>query len=149
MQFGDYTPLLQALEGNSIGHALLELSAVLLGRADAVVVGTELLDGFALAVGESTDEILGALFGSDGFRGDVVNYHAEENSLLDRVLERRLGMPITLSAVVIEIGSRIGIPLHMVAMPGHVVVGTQDPDRYIDAFGGCLLYTSPSPRDRG
>ena len=39
----------------------------------------------------------------------------------------------------IEVGRRIGLPLTLVAMPGHVVVGTGQPDRFIDAFGGVEL----------
>lgn len=140
MEHFDYASLRAALAGDSIGHALLELSTALTGRATAVVAGTELLDGLALGVGEpNVESIVGSLFGADGFRGDVVNYHAEENSLLDRVLERRLGMPITLAAVTIEVGRRVGVPLHMVSMPGHVVVGTGDPHRFIDAFGGACV----------
>ena len=56
--------------------------------------------------------------------------------MLDRVLDRKLGMPITLSAVVIEVGQRMGLELTMIGMPGHVIVGTGVADNYIDAFGG-------------
>lgn len=133
----DAAPLKRALACDSIGEALLALSATLSDRSDAISVGRELLDGLALEVRESTTTaIIDTLFGHDGFRGDVIDYHAEENSLLDRVLERRVGMPITLSAVVIEVGRRLDLPLRMVAMPGHVVVGTAKPNWFIDAFGG-------------
>ena len=101
----DYSPLLASMDGDSIALALLELSAVLMGRDDAVAVGRMNLDEPAGRVHESTSGgLIDALFGQDGLQGDVVDYHAEENSLLDRVLERRLGMPITLSAAVIEVG---------------------------------------------
>ena len=63
---------------------------------------------------------MNALFGADGFRGDVEDYHSEENSLLDRVLDRRLGMPVTLSAVVIEVGARVGVPLTMILSLIHI-----------------------------
>jgi len=136
------TQLLEHLAGNSLGDALLTMSGLLCGRDGAGELGNRLLDELAAEVEtDSVDGLVSALFGSRGFQGDVANYHAEENSLLDRVLERRLGMPITLSAVVIEVGRRIGIPLRMVAMPGHVVVGTSDPDQFIDAFGGAVVDT--------
>lgn len=133
----DYTSLNTALDGDSIGLALLTLSAYVTERSDAVEVGTRLLDELASAIPRPTPTaLIDGLFGDGGFRGDVINYHAEGNSLLDRVLERRIGMPITLSAMVIEVGQRIGMPLRMVGMPGHVVVGTERPNRFIDAFGG-------------
>ena len=136
----DYSSLLKALKGDSIGLALLELSAVLTRRSEAIAVGNDLLDELATSVSEKTPRaVADSLFGHGGLRGDVLNYHAEENSLLDRVLERRLGMPITLSAVAIEVGRRIGLPWTMVAMPGHVVVGTGEPNCFLDAFGGVEL----------
>ena len=71
--------------------------------------------------------------------GDVENYHAEENSFLDLVLERRVGMPITLCGAVVEVALHRGRQLSMIGMPGHVVVGTEDPDVFIDAFGGAVV----------
>ena len=130
-------------DNTSLGEGLLRLSELLQSKAHVVDYGVAALDDLAASVTDaSVNGIVAALFGVDGLRADVEDYHAEENSFLDRVLERRLGMPITLSAVVIEVGSRIGLTLSMVGMPGHVVVGTSDPDLFI-----CLLYTSPSPRD--
>lgn len=121
----------------SIGDGLLMLSSVLTSRGGVVEHGRFALDELADTVTTSTTSgIVDALFGSDGFRGDVENYHAEENSLLDRVIERRVGMPITLSAVVVEIGARVDVPLSLVGMPGHVIVGTDVANEFIDAFGG-------------
>lgn len=121
----------------SIGDALLRLSEVLTGSTGALENGRFALDEIADTVPEHTRSgVVTALFGRDGFRGDVENYHDEDNSFFDRVLLHRKGMPITLSAVTIEVGQRVGVPLTMVAMPGHVVVGTNDDDVYIDAFGG-------------
>lgn len=125
----------------SIGAALLHFSSILSGRTDAFDVGDELLNDLAASIeGPTVPALVSHLFGTSGFTGDVDNYHDEQNSFLDRVLERRKGMPITLSAVVVEVGQRLGIDLHLIGMPGHVIVGVaNEPGRYIDAFGGTEL----------
>lgn len=58
----------------------------------------------------------------EGFRGNEENYHSPENSFLDQVLERKLGLPITLSVVYLEVARRAGIPLYGVPFPGHFLV---------------------------
>lgn len=132
---------LLATDAPPLGSALLLLSTALTDRPDAVDVGTTLLDELAAGVDDPTvPALVHHLFARAGFRGDVDDYHAPENSFLDLVLERRLGMPITLSAVTVEVGARVGIPLHLVGMPGHVLVGCDDDaGSYIDAFGGTEL----------
>ena len=62
------------------------------------------------------------LFETLGFRGNTRDYGDPENSFLDSVLERRLGIPISLAVVVMEVGRRIGAPVHGVGMPGHFLV---------------------------
>ena len=125
----------------SVGDALLHLSTILSNRHDALEVGRQHLDELAAGVREPTiSGLVSHLFDTVGFAGDIDNYHDEENSFLDRVLERRVGMPITLSAVVTAVGHRLGIDLHLIGMPGHVIVGIPtDPSRFIDAFGGTEL----------
>lgn len=124
-----------------LATCLLLLSEALTGRQDAVDVGTGLLDELAHDISDKTvSGVVRHLFDESQFLGDVEDYHSPENSFLDRVLERRLGMPITLSAVVAEVGHRVGIGMHLVGMPGHVLVGIDnDPGRYVDAFGGTEL----------
>lgn len=58
----------------------------------------------------------------EGFRGNEDDYHAPDNSFLDQVLERKLGLPITLSVVYLEVARRAGIPLYGVPFPGHFLV---------------------------
>ncbi|MCK8501281.1 MULTISPECIES: SirB1 family protein [Myxococcus] len=58
----------------------------------------------------------------EGFRGNEDNYHSPENSFLDQVLERKLGLPITLSVVYLEVARRAGIALYGVPFPGHFLV---------------------------
>lgn len=127
-------------EPSSIGDGLFMLSSLLSQRSGIVENGRFALDELADSIDDASPTgIVQTLFGSGGFRGDVEDYHAEDNSFLDRVLERRLGMPITLSAVVVEVGQRVGVPLTLVGMPGHVIVGTHDEDCFIDAFGGVVV----------
>lgn len=96
---------------------------------------------------ESPGELAVALFGGAShdpdlhFAGNRNDYYDADNSLLHRVLERRVGIPISLAVLLIEVGRRRGIDLHGVGMPGHFLVGS--PDGYIDAFDrGVLLDTA-------
>lgn len=107
-----------------------------------ITAGLAALDAIAARV---TSPDLAALchelFSVEGFGGNRADYYDPENSYLDRVLERRVGIPITLSVVVLEVGRRVGVGLCGIGMPGHFLVGTTDePTRYVDAFdGGKLL----------
>ncbi len=62
------------------------------------------------------------LFEEEGFRGDTENYYDPRNSFLNDVLDRRLGIPITLALVYMEVGRRIGFPLLGVGFPGHFML---------------------------
>lgn len=59
------------------------------------------------------------------FRGDIRDYDNPRNSLMDRVLERRLGLPISLCVLAIHLAERCGVELHGVSFPGHFLVGLQ------------------------
>jgi len=62
------------------------------------------------------------LFEELGFSGNVADYYDPRNSYLNEVLDRRLGIPITLSLLCVEVGRRIGLALHGVSFPGHFLV---------------------------
>jgi regulator of sirC expression with transglutaminase-like and TPR domain len=62
------------------------------------------------------------LFTDSRFRGNIDEYYDPRNSYLNDVLERRTGIPITLSVLYIEIGRRVGLPLEGVSFPGHFLV---------------------------
>ena len=89
------------------------------------------LDELSADVKEPTLEALRThLFDVEGFAGDTEDYHVPENSFLDSVIDRRLGMPITLAAVTIEVGRRAGVQLDGIGMPGHfLVLRPHRPDR--------------------
>jgi len=96
------------------------------------------LDRLAEDCGDPTlDGVLRLLFRDLGFRGNRDDYHDPRNSFLDDVVARRLGIPITLSLLTIEIGRRVGAPLVGVGMPGHFLVRDRvDPTVFIDPFRG-------------
>lgn len=79
-----------------------------------------------------------------GFSGNGIDYHDVRNSFLPDVLDRRIGIPISLSVVAIEVGHRLGLPVFGVGMPGHFLLGFGSPTddtsntalRYIDPFNG-------------
>mgnify|MGYP001412365720 CR=1 FL=1 len=111
----------------------------LLERLDAMarVVGPRV----AAAPPRERARVLAAyLHGELGFRGDPSCYSAPDpaNSYLDRVLERRTGLPILLSVVYLEVGWRLGLPMCGVALPGHFIVRLADPagDQLLDPFAG-------------
>jgi regulator of sirC expression with transglutaminase-like and TPR domain len=63
------------------------------------------------------------LFGEEGFRGNGSNYYDPGNSYLNQVLDRRLGIPITLSLIYTEVARRAGLEMHGIGLPSHFVVG--------------------------
>lgn len=62
------------------------------------------------------------LFDDLGFRGNVDQYYDPRNSYLNQVIERRTGIPLTLSLVYLEIAGRIDFPMVGVNMPGHFLI---------------------------
>ena len=62
------------------------------------------------------------LFEELGFTGNGAEYYDPRNSFLNQVIDRKLGIPITLSLVYMEIGRRVGLALHGVSFPGHFLV---------------------------
>lgn len=62
------------------------------------------------------------LFNELGFSGNARDYYDPRNSYLNQVLERRIGVPITLSILYMEIGQRLGLRLQGVSFPGHFLV---------------------------
>src|SRR5215470_5545283 len=65
------------------------------------------------------------LFEEHGFAPNVEDYYDPRNSFLNDVLERRVGIPISLSVLYMEVGTRVGLPLQGVSFPGHFLVKCQ------------------------
>ena len=94
----------------------------------------------ALAAGVRPGDLPGLcdlLFRDLGLTGDRDTYDDPVNSYLDRVLDRRRGIPISLSVLLIETARRCWIRLEPVGMPAHFLVrDPTEPDVLIDAFDG-------------
>jgi regulator of sirC expression with transglutaminase-like and TPR domain len=87
------------------------------------------------------DGVREMLFERERFSGNTGDYADPENAFLDSVLDRRLGIPITLAVVMIEVARRIGVKVAGVGMPGHFLV--RDPeavDAWCDPFRGGAMY---------
>lgn len=130
----------------------LDVAALLIGAWEHDVFDVEphqraldaLADRAAAAVGaaagpdEAGQLLAGMLFGELGFRGNTDDYYDPRNSFLSEVLARKVGIPISLSVVYIEVARRLGIPAAGVAFPGHFLVrvdGGREP-LILDPFDG-------------
>lgn len=89
------------------------------------------------------------LFDELKFAGNHTNYYDPRNSFLNDVIERRVGIPITLSLLYIEVGKRLGVPLLGIGMPGHFIVRHRDePDVFVDPFHGGILLSEDECAER-
>jgi len=81
-------------------------------------------------------ELLQSLFVRHGFKGNRDAYYDPRNSFLNDVLDRRLGIPLSLGIVLLEVGWRLGLPLEGVDFPHHFLVRFrgESEDLLIDAF---------------
>ena len=89
------------------------------------------------------------LFAELRFRGNRDQYFDPRNSFLNEVLDRRLGIPITLCIVLIEVGRRLGLRIDGIGLPGHFIAGVQvdDGTLYLDAFHGGRVLTEEGCAD--
>jgi regulator of sirC expression with transglutaminase-like and TPR domain len=75
----------------------------------------------------AVDRLHDVLYREAAFRPPTsAEFHDPRNSLLDRVVARRVGLPISLGIVELEVAWRLGLALHGVGLPGHFVVGGPD-----------------------
>ena len=95
------------------------------------------------------------LFEDEGFHGNTADYYDPRNSFLNDVLDRRTGIPITISLVYMEVAARVGLPLLGVGAPGHFIVQYPGPgydparparrphpgELFIDPYHGGVLHT--------
>jgi regulator of sirC expression with transglutaminase-like and TPR domain len=113
----------------------------------------ELLDSYArelgarLAPGADGEEFIHLtneyLFEELGFQGNQQEYYHPANSCLNEVLTKRVGIPISLSVVYMEIARRLGRTVHGIGLPGHFIVQYEDEDvtAFIDPFhAGRLMF---------
>jgi len=88
----------------------------------------------------------GLLFDQEGFRGNLEDYYDPRNSFLNDVLDRRTGIPITLSTLYIEVGRRAGLSVEGIGLPGHFVVRVNG--TLVDPFHGGAVLTEEDCQKR-
>ena len=78
------------------------------------------------------------LFLDQGFGGNADDYYDPQNSYLNRVMDRKLGIPITLGIVYMEVARRLGVVLEGIGLPGHFILrhGPPEWELYVDPFNG-------------
>lgn len=110
--------------------ALAQRARVMLGLTD----DSPPPEGEPLTVIHAINTIL---FEQEHFHGNASDYYNPANSFLNRVLEDRVGIPIALSALYMEVAKRVGIQLDGIGLPFHFVIAHRSPDGttlYIDPF---------------
>jgi regulator of sirC expression with transglutaminase-like and TPR domain len=127
----DYAALTMALEE----YPSLDIHSYL-RKLDALAASAEVLvgaDRSAINVIESINEVL---FIREGLRGNIEDYYDPRNSYLNEVLDRKLGIPITLSIIYMEVAKRINFRIEGIGFPGHFLIKhvTKRQDIIIDAF---------------
>jgi regulator of sirC expression with transglutaminase-like and TPR domain len=132
-----------------LAEAALLVAADLVPELD-VAAQRERLDALAEAARDAVraassdaarvDALNHFLFEREGFAGNRDDYEDPRNSLLHEVLDRKRGLPITLSLVYLEVGRRLGLPVEGIGFPGHFIVRWRGEDDFlIDAFSGRVL----------
>ena len=116
-----------------------------LDRMDAMAAGLrQRLDGGSPAAAVRALNAL--LFDEEGFKGNLDDYYDPRNSFLNDVLDRRMGIPITLSTVYIEVGRRAGLSVDGVGLPGHFVVRVEG--QLVDPFHGGIALSQDDCQKR-
>jgi len=96
-----------------------------------------------IAESERLASLSALIFGELGFRGNRADYYDPRNSCLNDVLERRLGIPLTLSLVYMEISEACGWAIEGVGFPGHFIVRDVTSGMLLDPFNmGAVLERS-------
>lgn len=113
-----------------------ELTGYYLALLDDIAETLQPAMRLASTAAEQIETLTHFLFEELGFHGNSDNYYDPNNSFLDKVLDRRTGIPISLSVICLEIGWRLGLPMAGLGLPGRFIVGYGVPDTpiYIDAF---------------
>jgi regulator of sirC expression with transglutaminase-like and TPR domain len=83
------------------------------------------------------------LFVEQGFLGNAGDYNDPRNSYLNDVIDRRLGIPISLSVIYLELADQLGMAAYGIGLPGHFIVGLsgESGEIYLDPFNGGIGLT--------
>ena len=140
------------LLSNKRADVTLDVAALELATIEYPEITTgpfvEILDSYAVELserlrpncsGEEFIEIASAyMFDELGFCGNQEDYYNPRNSCLNEVVTSRVGIPISLSVVYMEICRRLARPVYGIGLPGHFLVKYDDGklEAYIDVFHG-------------
>ena len=104
----------------------------------------------AIAAEERVVALNQFLFDDLGYRGNTEEYYDPRNSYLNEVIDRKTGIPISLSVLYLEVGRRIGLPLEGVSFPGHFLVRLRLRGRMLvlDPFSGGAAQSEAELRQR-
>jgi regulator of sirC expression with transglutaminase-like and TPR domain len=107
-----------------------------LKRLDILAGRTEVLAGQERSAHNMIQSLNEVLFVQEGLRGNNEDYYDPRNSFLNEVLDRKTGIPISLSVIYMEVARRLDFPVQGVGLPGHFILKCSSADRelYIDAF---------------
>jgi regulator of sirC expression with transglutaminase-like and TPR domain len=99
---------------------------------------------------QTVEKINAVLFETLGFRGNTEDYYDPRNSFFNDVIDRRIGIPITLSTVYMEVSRRLKFPISGVGMPGHFVVkfNNRSEEFFLDPFNRGMILTRDDCRAR-
>ena len=89
------------------------------------------------------------LFDEYGFHGNNTDYYDPRNSFLNEVMDRRIGIPITLSTVYMEIARRVGLQIDGVGIPGHFILKhvSRTGEIFVDPFNAGAVMTRANCRE--
>jgi regulator of sirC expression with transglutaminase-like and TPR domain len=102
-----------------------------LRRLDTLAARAQVLLGTGRTPEDALDALRSVLFVQEGLHGNTENYYDPRNSYLNEVLDRKTGIPISLSVIFIEVARRINVPLEGIGFPGHFLVKYPHPRRTI------------------
>jgi len=139
-------PLLRA----ALSIALIEYPDLDLDKEMSKI--SSLIDGIKRRIdsiddtGETLRSINQYLFSKLGFKGNKDDYYNPRNSLLNEVLKRKTGLPITISSIYLEVGWNLGLDLHGIGFPGHFIIGCRVNEgiKYLDPFNSGRELTEKS-----
>jgi regulator of sirC expression with transglutaminase-like and TPR domain len=134
----EYAALLVAAEDEA--HLNIDVVEYLLRLSN---LGLEARDRVEAAAGVAVEAFNRFMFEEAGFSGNQLDYYDPSNSYLNRVLERRVGIPITLSIVYMEVGRKAGLEVDGIGLPGHFIVRARESQSVestlVDPFHGKTL----------
>jgi regulator of sirC expression with transglutaminase-like and TPR domain len=116
---------------------------IYLRKLDTFAARTEVLIGSDRTPMNVLNSLNEVLFVQEGLRGNSEDYYDPRNSYLNEVLDRKQGIPISLSLIYVEVARRIGFQIEGVGFPGHFIVkhGAHDREILIDPFNQGRILT--------